>query len=78
MSQQQPSSILSNAQIVVPDIKEGRLQTKPAEGWNIARLGLRLGADAASAATASSMVAPVICIIDQYDRCLNISSFLDS
>jgi hypothetical protein len=34
--------------------------------WNTKNLGLRLGADIASAASAASMIAPVISIIDRY------------
>ena len=33
--------------------------------WNTANLGLRFGADASSAATASALVAPLICVIDR-------------
>jgi hypothetical protein len=36
-----------------------------AKSWNLKNLGLRIGADATSAATASALVAPVICIIDR-------------
>ncbi|KAJ8127856.1 hypothetical protein O1611_g5777 [Lasiodiplodia mahajangana] len=34
--------------------------------WNTKNLGFRLGADAASAACAASMIAPVISIIDRF------------
>ncbi|KAL8243649.1 hypothetical protein R6Q59_009907 [Mikania micrantha] len=33
--------------------------------WNTTNLGLRIAADGASAATASAMVAPIICVIDK-------------
>ncbi|KAK7900560.1 hypothetical protein LTR67_002842 [Exophiala xenobiotica] len=33
--------------------------------WNTASLGLRLGADLTSAASASALIAPVICVIDR-------------
>lgn len=38
---------------------------KPKSGWNTKNLGLRLGADLVSAATAASLVAPVISIVDR-------------
>lgn len=63
---QQSSPILSGAQIPVPKIKDGKLKTEAVRSWNTRNLGLRLGADATSAATASLLVAPVICVIDQY------------
>lgn len=33
--------------------------------WNTRHLGSRFGADAASAASASILVAPIICVIDR-------------
>ncbi|TRX96629.1 hypothetical protein FHL15_002531 [Xylaria flabelliformis] len=39
--------------------------SKLSQRWNTKNLGLRLGADAASAACAASMIAPVISIIDR-------------
>lgn len=49
-------------QLPIPRIKHG---DSSVQGWNTKHVGLRLGADAASAATASTMVAPIITIIDQ-------------
>lgn len=40
--------------------------TKPKLAWNTKNLGLRLGADLVSAASAAVLVAPVISIIDRY------------
>jgi hypothetical protein len=40
-------------------------KSKLKEKWNTKNLGLRLGADVASAAAAASMVAPLIAVIDQ-------------
>lgn len=65
MSQEQPSQLLDNAQIPVPKIKDGSITADTIQSWNTNKLGLRLGADAGSAATASLLVAPVITIIDQ-------------
>ena len=33
--------------------------------WNTTNLGLRFGVDASSAAAASALVAPIICVIDR-------------
>lgn len=41
-------------------------QSKPKERRNTKNLGLRLGADAASAVVAGALVAPIITIIDRY------------
>jgi hypothetical protein len=35
--------------------------------WNTQNLGLRVGADAASAAAAGLLVAPIVCTIDRYE-----------
>lgn len=75
MNQQQSSSILPEAHLSVPKVKDGVLKSEGVKGWNTKQLGLRLGTDAASAATASALVAPVICIIDQY-VCMGL--YLDS
>lgn len=66
MSQPQSSSVLSTARIPVPRIQDGKLKNDTIQSWNTQNLGLRLGTDAASAATASLLVAPIICVIDQY------------
>ncbi|KAI1156754.1 hypothetical protein F4825DRAFT_446226 [Nemania diffusa] len=39
--------------------------SEPSQQWNTRNLGFRLGADAASAACAASMIAPLISIIDR-------------
>jgi len=65
MSQQPPSGLLHNATIAVPKIKDDILTADAAQIWNTRNLGLRLGADAASAASASALIAPIITIIDQ-------------
>lgn len=51
--------------IPVPNIHDGILKSETVQSWNTRNIGLRLGADATSAATASLLVAPVICVIDQ-------------
>lgn len=67
MSQQQPAStILNNVKIPRGIDQHDVRNTNTTRSWNAQQLGLRLGADAASAATASLLVAPVITIIDQY------------
>jgi hypothetical protein len=40
--------------------------SKTTSEWNTSSLGLRVGADAASAATASVLVSPIICMLDRY------------
>jgi hypothetical protein len=40
--------------------------SKTTRSWNTNSLGLRVGADAASAAISSVLVAPIICVIDRY------------
>jgi len=64
MSQERPSALLSTA-LAVPKIHDGKIATDVLRSWNTRQIGLRLGADAASAATASLLVAPIITIIDQ-------------
>lgn len=41
------------------------LQDQASKRWNTKHLGYRIGTDTVSAATASALVAPIICIIDQ-------------
>lgn len=40
-------------------------QQKPAQAWNTRNLGLRLGVDVASAASAGALTCPLITIIDR-------------
>ncbi|KAL7628975.1 hypothetical protein AAE478_000493 [Parahypoxylon ruwenzoriense] len=61
-----PSSSPSDSQTSIPgkngvEMSSSKLQQQ----WNTKNLGLRLGADLASAACAASMVAPLISIIDR-------------
>lgn len=65
MSPAEPSHLISAASIPVPKVSDGRLTADAVQGWNTSNIGLRLGADATSAATASVLVAPVITIIDR-------------
>ncbi|KAL2396980.1 putative membrane protein [Exophiala dermatitidis] len=46
-------------------VKTKDRQTENVLQWNTANLGLRIGADLASAASASALIAPVICVIDR-------------
>jgi hypothetical protein len=48
-----------------PKVKYEELKSSTIQDWNTRNLGLRLGTDAASAAAAAALVAPVICVIDQ-------------
>lgn len=50
---------------MVPRPESGKLGSDAIQNWNTRNLGLRVATDAASAATASVLVAPVICLIDQ-------------
>ncbi|EXJ80957.1 hypothetical protein A1O3_07245 [Capronia epimyces CBS 606.96] len=52
-------------QILVPAVRPGHLEPEKATQWNTTNLGLRFGADLTSAASASAVVAPVICVIDR-------------
>ncbi len=45
--------------------KKVEMSTTLQQQWNTKNLGLRLGADAASAACAAGLVAPLISIIDR-------------
>jgi hypothetical protein len=49
-----PSPVAITTKMPVPDTT-----------WNTSHLGLRLGADALAAASASVLVAPIICVIDR-------------
>ncbi|KAI0486157.1 hypothetical protein F4859DRAFT_357617 [Xylaria cf. heliscus] len=52
--------------VPVPNKQQaGETSAKLSQQWNTKNLGARLGADAASAACAASMIAPVISIIDR-------------
>jgi len=55
----------SGPHIPLPSVKNGRLEPGKVVQWNTANLGLRLGADLTSAATASALIAPIISIIDR-------------
>ncbi|KIW19913.1 hypothetical protein PV08_00488 [Exophiala spinifera] len=56
---------LQPPQIPRPAVHQHSLQPDAVSDWNTANLGLRVGADLASAAGASSLIAPVICVIDR-------------
>lgn len=53
---------VSSPKIAIPRVE---LPNDKIARWNTTNLGLRMGADAASAATASALIAPVICVIDK-------------
>lgn len=60
------NELLSQADQILPGFSETSSGQEKTSKWNTTNLGLRFGADAASAATASVLVAPVICVIDRY------------
>jgi hypothetical protein len=57
---------ISKPQISIPSVRKGTVKPELAQPWNTANLGLRLGADLTSAASASALIAPVISVIDRY------------
>lgn len=65
MSQHESEHVLSSTHTPASKINDGNLKTDTVQSWNTQNLGLRLSADAASAATASVLVAPIITLIDQ-------------
>ena len=64
MGSNQQFTLPNPPQIPIPNLRKGPQESEDVR-WNTANLGLRLGADATSAATASALVAPIICIIDR-------------
>ena len=56
----------------LPSVLEVMGQQKKDVRWNTANLGLRLGADLTSAASAAVLVAPIITIIDRYVHTTNV------
>ena len=58
-------NILPSPEKLLPAAVGEGSQTNTTRRWNTTNLGLRLAADAGSAATASALVAPVICVIDR-------------
>ena len=61
-----PKNILPSPEKLLPSAVGGSAKGKTSPEWNTTNLGLRLAADAGSAATASALVAPIICVIDRY------------
>lgn len=57
---------ISNSKVHVRSLRPGHSESDSVLQWNTTNLGWRLGADLTSAASASAMVAPVICVIDRY------------
>lgn len=69
MSQHTAVSVLNGVKIPSPITQDASEKTRISQTWNARNLGFRLSADAASAGTASLLVAPIITIIDQYVWC---------
>lgn len=61
-----PRDALQPPQIPAPNVHRTSLDANALSQWNTAKLGLRVGADLISAAGASCLIAPVICVIDRY------------
>ncbi len=61
----QPTLPLPKAAIPIAR-KADTAQITERKQWNTSNLGLRLGADASAAASASILVSPLICVIDRY------------
>lgn len=66
MTSKQHDTIPDTPYTSLENIQKALPQPNKTHGWNTSGLGLRIGADAASAATASALVAPIICVIDRY------------
>ncbi|EXJ68990.1 uncharacterized protein A1O5_07925 [Cladophialophora psammophila CBS 110553] len=64
-------------QIHLPSVRNVSVEQKNPVRWNTADLGLRLGADLTSAASASALIAPIITIIDRsiVEKAANGASF---
>ncbi|KAL6244544.1 hypothetical protein RBB50_008786 [Rhinocladiella similis] len=60
-----PRDALQPPQIPAPNVHRTSLDANALSQWNTAKLGLRVGADLISAAGASCLIAPVICVIDR-------------
>jgi hypothetical protein len=60
-----PATTLPRPQIHIPSVPKVKLEPKKDAQWNTANLGLRLGADCASAASAAVLIAPIIAVIDR-------------
>ncbi len=59
---------LTRPHIPLSTLRKPSIEPEKLLQWNTASLGLRLGADLTSAASASALIAPVICVIDRYVR----------
>jgi len=55
----------AGAPLTIASQKTADMPAKLQQKWNTKNLGLRLGADATSAASAAALVAPIISIIDR-------------
>lgn len=66
--------IANLAAAALPASTASAAESKHLQGWSATNVGLRLGADAASAASAAILVAPIVTVIDRYVlSCLLIS-----
>ncbi|OAP60006.1 hypothetical protein AYL99_05008 [Fonsecaea erecta] len=64
-------------QMLLPSMRDVAVEQKRPMQWNTKNLGLRLGADVVSAASASALIAPIITVIDRsiVEKAANGASF---
>ena len=75
-----PGSIASSVDIAKwrpRELPTDNVHASAKKSWNTHRLGWRVGADFASAASAGVLVAPVITIIDRYEPLIILLTLLD-
>ncbi|OCT51097.1 hypothetical protein CLCR_09352 [Cladophialophora carrionii] len=65
ISNDSPAASLPEAHIHIPSLAKVMRESKKDVHWNTADLGMRLGADFISAASAAVLVAPIITVIDR-------------
>ncbi|KIY00618.1 uncharacterized protein Z520_03281 [Fonsecaea multimorphosa CBS 102226] len=74
-----PSKTVSipKPQVHLPSVRKVSVEQKKPVQWNTMNLGLRLGADVTSAASASALIAPIITVIDRsiVEKAANGTSF---
>lgn len=62
------TAAVSKPRVHLPSMRKGAIEPMKNVQRNTANLGLRLGADLTSAASASVLIAPMIAVIDRYVR----------
>ena len=66
ISNDSPAALIPTSQVLLPPVQNVTRRPKKEVQWNTARVGLRLGADFTSAASAAALIAPIITVIDRY------------